>query len=314
MYMIRFIQFIEDNIIIIAEIGIVVIVCAATLIALYAINQAVLKYSFCKRYRIEKLPKSIVIKRAKMRDVNEYELQYPYWNHQKRDGTADRRYKGNYIVWPKSYLRVDNIVLSSRKPTAILNTVRSLRQIGVSVKLSPEEVKKRRILEKKKRVLSFDIDLQQIVNMYSEHPTGFEQMCATLFEKMGYTCHVTPKTNDGGYDIYIQKGGETGIVECKCYSKNHKVGRPEIQKLVGANVVVQAKNLLFVTTSDFTPEARLYAGKSDVTLISGQSLIKMLQEYGDTKEDVSVPLEEWQLNQYDLIEYIPEDIYRIYFS
>lgn len=304
----------EENLIIVAKLCIVMLACIAVLIVVHIGGQAIRKRRFCGRYGIEKLPSSIRIKGLKTSVDNEFELHYPYWSRQKRDGTADKRYKGNYTIWPKSYLWVENNVLSSRRPTDILNTVRALRRAGISVKLCAEEVKKRRELVKKRRVLSFDITLQQIVNMYSEHPTGFEQMCAALFEKMGYTCHVTPKTNDGGYDIYIQKGGETGIVECKCYSKSHKVGRPEIQKLVGANVIVRAKNLLFVTTSDFTPEARLYAGKSDVTLISGQSLMKMLQEYGDTKEEVSVPLEEWQLNQYDLIEYIPEDIYRIYFS
>lgn len=309
----KIIPFTEDNIIIMAKLCIVAIMCVVVVALVQAISQAIRKYHFCERYGIEKLPNSISIKGSKIHGTNEFDLQYPYWSHQKRDGTADRRYKGNYIVWPKSYLWVGNSVLSSRKPTAILNVVRSLRGAGVSVKLSAEEVKKRRNIEKEKRTLSIDVTLQQILDEYSEHPFEFEQMCAALFEKMGYACYLTPKTNDGGFDIFLQKETETGIVECKCYGNNHRVGRPEIQKLVGANVVTRAEKLFFVTTSDFTPEAKTYAVKSEVTLISGQNLIKMLQEYGYPKEEIHVRPEEWQLNKYDLKDYIPEDIYNTYF-
>lgn len=309
----QMIPFTEETIIIMAKLCISVIACAVVLVVVHASSQAIRKLRFCKQYGIEKLPKSISIKVLKTgSNVNEYELHYPYWCRQKKDGTADRRYNGNYIIWPKSYFWVENNVLSSRRPTAILNTVKALRAAGVCVKMCAEEVKKRREIERKKQALSVEITLRQIVQRYSNHPFGFEQMCADLFEKMGYTCHVTSKTNDGGFDIFMQKGTETSIVECKCYGEKHRVGRPEIQKLVGANVVVKAKNLIFVTTSEFTPEARAYAGKSGVILVSGQRLMKMLQEYGNLQEEIYVQPEEWQLNQYDLRDYIPEDIYNIY--
>ena len=308
------ILFAEENIIIIAKWCITVIACAVSLIMLRIIVQAVRKYRFCKRYGIAELPASIKIKGSKMNGVNEFELQYPFWCHEKKDGTADKRYTRNPIVWPKSYLWIGSNVLSSRKPTAILNTVAALRKAGVPVELSEEEEKKRRRIAKKKKALSIDATLQRIVDMYSEHPTEFEQVCAELFKKMGYVCYVTPKTNDGGFDIFLQKGKETGIVECKCYGKKHRVGRPEIQKLVGANVIAEAQNLLFVTTSDFTPEAQIYAEKSGVTLISGQDFLKMLQEFGYSQEDVCVQPEEWQLDIYDLKDYIPKDIYQSYFE
>lgn len=308
----KMISFTGDTLILMAKLCIAVTACVVALVMVHAGGQAIRKGRFCKQYGIEKLPNSIRIKGLKPSGVNEFELHYPYWHRQKKDGTADRRYKGNRIIWPKSYLWVDNNVLSSRRPTAILNTVKDLRAAGVCVKMCAEEVKKRRDLEREKRALSIDVTLQQIVERYNEQPFEFERMCAALFEKMGYACYVTSKTNDGGFDIFIQKGTETGIVECKCYGKKHRVGRPEIQKLVGANVIAKAKNLLFVTTSDFTPEAQTYAGKSGVNLISGQKLIKMLQEHGNLPEQISVRPEEWQLNQYDLRAYIPEDIYKAY--
>lgn len=307
------IPFTEETLILIAKLCVLVIACAVAVIVVHIGNQAICRRRFCNQYGIEKLPDSISIKVLKTSNsVNEFELHYPYWYRQKRDGTADRRYSGNYIVWPNSYFWVENNVLSSRSPIAILNTVKALRAAGISVKMCAEEVKKRRDLEKEKRALSNDVTLLQIVQRYNNYPFGFEQMCADLFEKMGYSCHVTSKTNDGGFDIFMQKGTEIGIVECKCYGEKHRVGRPEIQKLVGANAIVKAKTLFFVTTSDFTPEARTYAGKSGVFLVSGQRLIKMLQEYGNLKEEVDVQPEEWQLNQYDLRAYIPEDIYNAY--
>ena len=125
---------------------------------------------------------------------------------------------------------------------------------------------------------------------------------------------MTPKTNDGGYDIFLRQGKETGIVECKCYSVGHKVGRPEIQKLVGANVIQQANKMLFVTTSSFTPEAREYAKETDVTLISEQKLLSMLQKYGFPKDKIKVRRKEWQLTVQDLQDFIPQDIYWDYFA
>lgn len=290
------------------------LLCICLFALVYFIDQLVQKRIFCDRYNLDFLPRGIRIRGAKDNGCNEYELNYPYWYIAKNDGTADKRYNNNHIVWRKSYLWVGRYRLSAKKPTMILEVVHSLRDAGTRVELNEEERKKKRWLEKQKRLLARDTTLQNIVDGYRDCPTEFEQMCAELFRKQGYRCQVTPKTNDGGYDIFFRQGKETGIVECKCYSVGHKVGRPEIQKLVGANVIQQANKMLFVTTSSFTPEAREYAKETDVTLISGQKLLSMLQKYGFPKDKIKVRRKEWQLTVQDLQDFIPQDIYWDYFA
>lgn len=280
----------------------------------YVIDQWIQKNHFCKKYGLDSLPWNIRIRNGVDSGYSKYELNYPYWYISKNDGTADRRYKGNRIIWPESYLWVRRYRLSAKKPTVILEVVKELRRAGTKVAMSEEERKKKRRIENQKKIFSCEATVQTILDAYRDCPTEFEQMCAEVFRKLGYHCRVTPKTNDGGYDISIQKGDGTGIVECKCYSLGKKVGRPEIQKLVGANVVQQAQKMYFVTTSSFTPEAREYARETGVTLISGQKLVAMLQKQGLPKKEIRVTMEEWQLNIRDLKDFIPSDIYWDYFA
>lgn len=65
----------------------------------------VIKRNFSKLYGIGKLPRSIKIrKKSNEKGENYYYLNYPYWSVSKKDGTADRRVKKNYIIWKRSKL------------------------------------------------------------------------------------------------------------------------------------------------------------------------------------------------------------------
>ena len=131
-----------------------------------------------------------------------------------------------------------------------------------------------------------------------------------MFRKMGYTANVTPPSNDGGYDIELRSGCESAIIECKCYSLKHSVGRPLIQKLVGANSVVKADRMIFVTTSHFSAGAIEYATEVGVELIDSVELVKLLRQYGIiAREKLEISEAEWQLQIADLASYVPWDIY-----
>ena len=131
---------------------------------------------------------------------------------------------------------------------------------------------------------------------------------------MGYDVKVTPQTNDGGYDLLLEKNEDRVIVECKCYNTKHSVGRPAIQKLVGANKVVFANKMFFVTTSDFSAGARTYAEETGVELYNGKTLMDMLQKHLNyNKTNVKVSIQEVQLNKEDIQKNIPLDIFEQYF-
>lgn len=59
------------------------------------------------------------------------------------------------------------------------------------------------------------------------------------------------------------------------------VSRPEVQKFAGALQGKKAKKGVFITTSDFTKEAREYASYIDsrIVLVSGQELAELMLDY-----------------------------------
>ncbi len=122
---------------------------------------------------------------------------------------------------------------------------------------------------------------------------------------------MTSQTNDGGFDIILQtKAGEKGLVECKCYQPNTSVGRPLVQKLVGANAVEKAVFLIFVTTGIFSENALQYAKETDVKCINGDELIKIHKKYyPSNKGSSSATYEEWKLTGEYLYPLFPPDAY-----
>lgn len=245
---------------------------------------------------------------------NTYTLDYPYWAFSKKDGTADLRHKNNSTCWKNCFLYIDNFLVISSRPYQIIRLVETLRNQGAYITPCQEESQKIDALTKQYNAFSTNSSLRDIVDFYSDNPTRFEALCADLFQKMGYSAQVTPPTNDGGYDIVLTKDSSKTIVECKCYSVGHHIGRPTIQKLVGANSIAHADHMLFVTTSNYSSGAIEYAASSGVSLINGSELLKLLSTYGFLhKNDVTIAPSEWQLTVSDLKPYVPTDIYSRFF-
>lgn len=269
---------------------------------------------FSRKYQIHKLPKGVKVKKSRRPKRNRYILNYPFWANSKKDGTADLRIRDNEIIWDKSFLFVDGAVLEFEKPYELLGVVKELRQKGVDIQLSKEEKEKYARLKRKKDFFAQSSDIQKIIDNYEEHPTDFEKLCALLFQKMGYHTQVTAKTNDGGYDIILWKNHSKAIVECKCYSAGNKIGRPAIQKLVGANNTALADGMVFITTSEFSSYAVSYAKEAGVELVDGRRLLQLLKEYVFAGEQgQGVYLEDCYLEVSDMRPYVPEDIYEDYF-
>ena len=155
--------------------------------------------------------------------------------------------------------------------------------------------------------------IESIISNYAEsgNYAGFEEYCAQLYRAQGYKAVVTSRTGDGGFDIILYEGTVlSALVECKCFSQSHKVGRPHLQKLYGANVAYRAKKLIFITTSDFSAEAKEYARSPGVNmeLVNGAKLLEMAGKAASTREAASlVMLDDWKLTREDLIGRYPPD-------
>jgi restriction system protein len=91
------------------------------------------------------------------------------------------------------------------------------------------------------------------------------------------------QTGDGGIDGIIKEdhlGLDAIFIQAKRWQGT--VGRPEIQKFVGALQGQRARKGVFITTSSFTADAIDYASRIDtkVVLIDGKALSNLMIDYG----------------------------------
>ena len=127
-------------------------------------------------------------------------------------------------------------------------------------------------------------------------PYYFERIVVDLLIKMGYggsdidNGEVTSKSGDEGIDGII-KEDKLGLDKIYIQAKKweNTIGRPEIQKFVGALHGKRAKKGIFITTSNFTKDAIEYAINLDVcvVLIDGKQLTKLMidNDLGVTVKD-----------------------------
>jgi len=129
----------------------------------------------------------------------------------------------------------------------------------------------------------------ELLSMVSANtPEFFEQLVVKLLVKMGYggsfkdAGEAIGRSGDEGIDGIIKEdklGLEVIYIQAKRWQGS--VGRPEIQKFVGALHGQRAKKGVFITTGSFTKEAHHYVATIDpkVVLIDGNQLVKLMIDY-----------------------------------
>jgi len=121
-------------------------------------------------------------------------------------------------------------------------------------------------------------------------PSFFEKLVVDLLVKMGYGGSLKDagkaigKTKDEGIDGIIKEdklGLDVIYVQAKRWKEGNVVGRPELQKFVGALAGQGAKKGIFITASKFTNDALEYTPKNEtkIILIDGVRLAELLIEY-----------------------------------
>lgn len=119
----------------------------------------------------------------------------------------------------------------------------------------------------------------------------FEDLVVKLLVQMGYggssddVRHAFgSRTSDEGIDGTIKEdklGLDVIHVQAKRWKEGNIVGRPELQKFVGALAGQGAKKGVFITASTFSKDARDYAPKNDtkIVLVDGEQLVEMMIDY-----------------------------------
>lgn len=122
-------------------------------------------------------------------------------------------------------------------------------------------------------------------------PYDFENLIVRLLIKMGYgtlkqnEMAVTPKSGDEGIDGIVSAdkfGFDSIYIQAKKWRSDSTVGRPEIQKFLGALAGQGATKGIFITTAHFSKEAIAFAEKQlhqKIVLVDGNQLTELMIEY-----------------------------------
>ncbi|MDD5198590.1 MAG: restriction endonuclease [Terrimicrobiaceae bacterium] len=137
--------------------------------------------------------------------------------------------------------------------------------------------------------LSAELAADILSNIKSTDPALFENVVVELLVKMGYggsrkdAGRAIGRSGDEGIDGIIKEdhlGLDNIYIQAKRWEAT--IGRPEIQKFAGALQGQRARKGIFITTSDFTKDARDYVSRIDsrIILIDGATLSKLMIEFG----------------------------------
>jgi restriction system protein len=226
----------------------------------------------------------------------------------------------NRVGWAKTYLKKAGLLNNPRRavvkitPRGIDTLGKNLNAINVTyLKQFPEfvefqSVKKtdsdsvgevsdeaasetpEEILDRAYRNIRETLAQELITKVLTLSPAFFERLVVELLVKMGYGGSIQDagkaigKSGDGGIDGTIKEdklGLDIIYIQAKRWNRDNTVGRPEIQKFVGALAGQGAKKGVFITTSSFTKEALDYTPRNEtkVVLIDGEQLAQLMIDY-----------------------------------
>jgi restriction system protein len=148
---------------------------------------------------------------------------------------------------------------------------------------TPDEV-----LEEAYQEIRDNLAHELLILVKGSSPAFFERLVVELLVKMGYggtwqeAARAVGQTGDEGIDGIIDEdrlGLDAIYIQAKRWEA--PVGRPEIQKFVGALMGKRARKGIFITTSYFSPEATNYVSNIDfkVVLIDGKRLAEFMIDY-----------------------------------
>lgn len=120
-------------------------------------------------------------------------------------------------------------------------------------------------------------------------PSFFERIVVELLVRMGYggsradAGKAIGKSGDGGIDGIIKEdklGLDVVYIQAKRWDSN-KVGRPDVMQFAGALQAQRANKGIFITTSQFTEDAKTYVSQigSKIVLIDGELLTSLMIEH-----------------------------------
>ncbi len=151
-----------------------------------------------------------------------------------------------------------------------------------------EEQTPQELIENGYRKIREDLSLELLQAVKETSSSFFERLVVDLIIQMGYggsheaAGEAIGKSGDEGIDGIIKEdrlGLDVIYLQAKKWEGS--VGRPEIQKFVGALQGKRAKKGIFITTGEFSKDAREYVDQIEpkIVLIDGKQLAELMIDY-----------------------------------
>lgn len=151
---------------------------------------------------------------------------------------------------------------------------------------TPEEV-----LEASYQRLREELAEEILDRIMEATPSFFEKLVVELLLRMGYggsrkdAGQAIGQGGDAGIDGIINEdrlGLDVIYVQAKKWDRNRTVGRPEVQAFAGSLEGQRARKGIFITTSQFSSDAREYVQRIEkkIVLINGELLADLMIEHG----------------------------------
>ena len=106
----------------------------------------------------------------------------------------------------------------------------------------------------------------------------FEAVCEALFAQSGFQIRSQSHGANGGLDLWLHSAhasGAVAMVQCKHWHIN-PVGQPEMQAFFNAMCQHQIKRGTYVTTSNYTSEAKQFAKANGINTMDGPALLALI--------------------------------------
>lgn len=182
----------------------------------------------------------------------------------------------NFLKQFPEYLEFKKFTPKKKKPEGIDNA-------SSNEHLTPKE-----ILEASYSEMRNELSLELLEQIKKSPPEFFERLVIDLLLAMGYggsrkdAGETTRPTADDGIDGIIKEDKlGLNIVAIQAKRWETTVGRPQIQAFVGSLAGNQVKKGVFITTSQFSKEAKDYVKRIEqkVVLIDGEQLTQYMIDH-----------------------------------
>jgi restriction system protein len=215
----------------------------------------------------------------------------------KKAGLIEPALRGQYRITPRGLdvlkskpLKID-VALLRRFPEFVefISPKNDGQTTGVEAIETPESLTPLEVLESAYKSLRRELADELLQTVRSATPSFFEHLVVDLLVALGYggsrkdAGQAVGRSGDDGVDGIIKEdrlGLDAVYIQAKRWSAT--VGRPEVQAFAGSLEGHRARKGVFITTSQFTRDARDYVTRIEkrIVLIDGEQLAQLMMDFG----------------------------------